>query len=68
MNIIEHVWGYLDRKVHSQAVLPRNTDELWAVLQEEWYCIDEIVLANLYASLPCRVEAQYKAKGGNTRY
>lgn len=68
MNIIDHVWSYLDHKVHSRSVLPRTTDELWKALEEEWYSIDDIVLANLYASCTRRVEALNEAKGGNTRY
>ncbi|CUA77042.1 similar to GF20795 [Rhizoctonia solani] len=47
MNIIEHVWGYLDRKVHTRAALPQNTDELWKALEEEWYCIDKGLIDNL---------------------
>jgi transposase len=68
MNIIEHAWSYLDRRVCARALLPQTTDQLWAALQEEWYSIDELVIKNLYASMPCRVEALSRAHGGNTRY
>ncbi|CCO38111.1 Transposable element Tcb2 transposase [Rhizoctonia solani AG-1 IB] len=68
MNLIEHVWGYLDRKVHTRSVLPQNLNELWKALEEEWYGIDDLVLENLYASMPRRAEALYQAKGGSTRY
>ena len=36
MNIIEHVWDYLDRRVRTRSPLPRNCDDLWMALQEEW--------------------------------
>jgi hypothetical protein len=32
MNIIKHVWEYLDRRVCTQSPLPRNHDDMWAVL------------------------------------
>ncbi|KAG8729299.1 hypothetical protein FRC10_004081, partial [Ceratobasidium sp. 414] len=44
MNIIEHVWSYLDRKVRSRCVLPRTTDELWEALKEEWENMDEVLI------------------------
>jgi hypothetical protein len=68
MNLIEHVWGYLDCKVHSQSVLPQNLNKLWKALEEEWYGINDLVLENLYASMLCRAEALYQAKGGSTQY
>ena len=40
MNIIEHVWEYLDRQVCIQSPLPRNWDDMWDALQEEWAKID----------------------------
>ena len=30
MNIIEHVWEYLDRRVRTRDPLPRNRDDMWA--------------------------------------
>ena len=33
MNIIEHVWEYLDQRVHTRSPLPRNHEDLWATLQ-----------------------------------
>lgn len=39
MNIIEHVWDHLDRMVRARDPLPRNKQQLWAALQEEWEAI-----------------------------
>lgn len=68
MNIIEHVWDYLDNCVHSRPHPPHNLDELWKVLEEEWYKIPKEYIDKLYKSLPKRVKAVIEAKGGNTAY
>lgn len=68
MNVIEHVWDYLDRSVRAREVQPRNKDEFWEVLQEEWYRIPLTYITKLYNSLPSRVLALKKAKGGYTKY
>jgi hypothetical protein len=48
MNIIEHAWEKLDRRVQARKVLKQNCDELRAALPEEW--------ANLDDSSPRRVQ------------
>ncbi|KAL1944863.1 hypothetical protein VTO73DRAFT_2483 [Trametes versicolor] len=68
MNIIEHVWSELDRRVRARNPLPRNCDELWTALQEEWYGLDSAFIQRLYDSLPERVKALKAAKGHHTRY
>lgn len=68
MNIIEHIWSELDRRVRAWNPLPRNCDELWTVLQEEWYGLDSAFIQRLYDSLPERVKALKAAKGHHTRY
>lgn len=68
MNIIEHVWDQLDHLVRARNPLPRNKDEMWAALQEEWYNFPKERLDKLYESLPRRVAALKTAKGGHTKY
>ena len=68
MNIIENVWDYLDRSIRSREVQPRNKEEFWEALQEEWYRIPLTYITKLYLSLPTRVQALKKARGGYTRY
>ncbi|KAG8716700.1 hypothetical protein FRC09_015339, partial [Ceratobasidium sp. 395] len=63
MNIIEHVWSHLDRKVRKRSTRPSNEDELWDALKEEWECIDPLVIKNLYYSMARRV-AELDAKRG----
>jgi hypothetical protein len=68
MNIIEHVWEYLDRRVRTRSPLPRSKEEMWAALQEEWGKIEPEYIEKLYQSIPARVAALIEAKGGYTRY
>ena len=68
MNIIENLWDHLDRMVRARDPLPRNLDELWEALKEEWENIDQGYIDSLYASMPNRVRQLLKANGGETRY
>ena len=42
--------------------------ELWERVEEEWNRIEVEVCQNLIESMPRRVEAVLKAKGGYTKY
>jgi hypothetical protein len=67
LNPIEHVWKRLKVLVNGRAHRPRNPDELWVALQEEWEKIDVDFINSLVCSMPRHVEAVYKAKGGSTK-
>lgn len=68
MNIIEHAWEELDRRLRARAVLPRNTDQLWEILQEEWANLDMDYINSLYDSFTRRVQALHDAEGHYTKY
>ncbi|KAI6015006.1 hypothetical protein F5J12DRAFT_717617, partial [Pisolithus orientalis] len=68
MNIIEHVWHYLEHCVHTWTTLPSNVTDLWNAIVEEWEGIKESYLTSLYDSMPEHVQALLAAKGGHTRY
>ena len=68
VNIIEPVWGHLDKQVHKSNPLPRNLDELWDALKEEWDNLDTEYITNLYHSIPHRLQAVRDAKGSYTKY
>jgi DDE superfamily endonuclease len=68
MNIIEHVWHQLDRLVRACNLLPKNKEQLWEALQEEWAHFPKSSLDDLYESMPHRVEAPKKARGSHTKY
>ena len=68
LNSIEHLWSYLKRKL---AEYERPSDgilELWERVQTEWDKIDPKVCQDLIESMPRRVAAVIKAKGGYTKY
>lgn len=68
MNIIEHVWAYLDAKVRSHPTQPTNKDQLWRILQKEWQDLDIEYIRHLYLSIPCCFKALRDAKGMYTKY
>jgi transposase len=68
MNPIEHVWDYLDKQIRLRRPLPQNPNALWTALKEEWYNIPSSYIASLYDSMPNRIEALRKARGGHTTY
>jgi len=68
MNIIEHVWDQLDALVRARSQLPRNKEEMWEALQEEWENFSQSSLDKLFESMPRRVGALVKARGGHTKY
>ena len=37
MNPIENLWDVLHRKLHGH--MPRNKDQLWNIVKDEWYKI-----------------------------
>ena len=47
---------------------PQGLYELWERVEVEWNTITPEECQNLIESLPRRLEAVYKAKGGHTKY
>jgi transposase len=68
LNPIEHCWGYLKRKLNDYPESPKGILELWERAEEEWNKIPKEVCQGLIESMPRRMEAVIKAKGGNTKY
>ena len=68
LNPIEHIWGYIKRKLKERVVKPQNLDQLYGHIQEEWGQIPQRVLNNLVESIPRRIQAVIKAKGHSTKY
>jgi DDE superfamily endonuclease/Transposase len=68
LNPIENLWHELDRKVRSHKLLPKNKDELWQILQEEWYKLEKEIYKNLVNSMPHRIAAVIESKGNPTKY
>ena len=68
LNPIEHLWDHLKRKLGEYDKAPGGILELWERVQAEWDKIEPNVCQNLIESMPRRVAAVVKAKGGHTKY
>ena len=68
LNPIENLWCYLDSKVRERRIKPKNLDQLYTVLQDEWAKIDPRILRNHVLSMPERCKAVIAAKGLYTKF
>jgi len=68
LNPIEHLWHHLKQRLAAYEEPPRGVDELWDRVQNEWEAIDPAFCARLVESMPKRIAAVLKAKGGNTEW
>ena len=68
LNPIEHLWEHLKRQLRKYSNPPRGAHELWDRLVDEWNEIGPEVCQNLIESMPRRIQAVIKAKGGHTKY
>lgn len=68
LNPIENIWYYLKVQIGRRERKPTSIHELWNIVLEEWERIPLELIQNLYESMPKRVEAVYRARGGNTKY
>jgi transposase len=65
---IEHQWVYLKKKLGEYSTAPKGVWEVWERVVKEWNNIPSEVCQNLIESMPRRLEAVIKAKGGHTKY
>lgn len=68
LNPIEHLWVHLKARLGDYENSPSSIAELWERVQKVWNEIPASVCQNLIESMPRRVEAVLKAKGGYTKY
>ena len=68
LNPIEHLWGILKRRLAAYEVAPKGITELWERVEAEWEKIDASVCQKLMESMPRRMEAVIRAKGGYIKY
>jgi len=66
LNPIENLWSILDKKVDKTGVT--NTESYFVALKEAWEELDKKYFRNLVESMPKRLQAVIKAKGGHTKY
>ncbi|GFX82020.1 transposable element Tcb1 transposase [Trichonephila clavipes] len=68
LNIIEHLWGYLESKLRARFPPPSTISALETALHEEWLHIQLQVVHDLYAPIPRRIQSVIQSKGGPTPY
>jgi transposase len=68
LNPIEHLWDLLKRRLAAYERMPSGMIELWERVQVEWNKIAAEECVKLIESMPRRVAAVLKAKGGFTKY
>jgi hypothetical protein len=68
LNPIEHLWDELKRRVRAGVPVGMSIPELMVAVEEEWHNIPQERIVNLIRSMPNRMKAVVRARGGNTRY
>lgn len=68
LNPIEHLWILLKKLIYGYDKPPSGVFELWDRAAEQWGNITAEQCQALIESMPRRLEAVIKAKGGNIKY
>ncbi len=68
LNPIEQFWFHLKKRLRERENIYATKEELWDAIQEELDVINKDLCRKLIASMPERVQAVIKAKGGYTKY
>ena len=68
LNVIEHLWDELNRRVRRQPVAPGNIRELQHSLVQKWRNIPQAFIRNYVLSMRQRCQQVIRARGGHTRY
>lgn len=65
---IEHLWSHLKNRLKKYDHPPSGILELWERVEKEWNEIESEMIQKLIESMPRRVAAVIRAKGGYTKY
>ncbi|GFW99330.1 transposable element Tcb2 transposase [Trichonephila clavipes] len=68
MNLIEHVWDALGRRVAGRQLRPKTLQELERALLEEWDRISQLMINSLIDSMPQRCSTLLAVRGNHTPY
>jgi hypothetical protein len=68
LNPIEHLWELLKRRLNAYDTAPTGMLELWERVETEWERISKEDCLHLIESMPRRIHAVIKARGGYTKY
>ena len=68
INPIEHLWHYLKTHLDTYEEPAKSVTELWDRVQTEWEAIPKEECRKLIESMPRRLAAILRAKGGYRKY
>ncbi len=68
LNPIEHLWGVVEWEIRMMDVQTTNVQPLLDAIMSIWTKISDKYFQHLVESIPRRMKAVLKAKGGPTRY
>ena len=68
LNPIEYLWQHLKKQLAKYETELTSMHELWERVEVEWEKIPTQVCIDLIESMPRRIAAVLKAKGGYTKY
>jgi hypothetical protein len=66
LNPIEHIWSWIDARLVPEKLT--NVDQLKAEIERLWLTVPREYCMRLIESMPRRVRACYRAKGGHFKY
>jgi transposase len=66
LNPIEHLWGIMKRRIQGMRFHDKN--ELWQKLESIWHSFSLVFVRSYVDSMPRRIKAVIKARGGATKY
>jgi len=68
LNPIENLWSELERQLKKHTPRPKNKQDLFSILQEEWNAIPTSKYIKLIESMPQRIQACIESDGGPIKY
>ena len=68
LNPIEHLWQHLKKQLCQYETPAQGVWKVWKRVEKEWREIEPEVCQKLIESMPRRIGAVIKAKGGHTKY
>ena len=68
LNPIENLWDAIERLIRKDTTPLASLPALEDIIHSKWLTLDLTVLQNLVESMPRRIQAVLKAKGGSSRY
>jgi transposase len=66
LNPLENIWGTMKRQIQGKQFKDKNA--LWATIQGVWSSFTTTFVRRYIDSMPLRIRAVVKAKGGATHY